>query len=270
MSVVPVLPRTSVWCGVSSRRCWSVPGCPATGERVPDDRRASSGRSRSSRAASLSSRAVTRSSRESPEPSAMWTPASGTPAAARSRCVDARAAARRAEPERLVADRLQHHLGGEVVAPVIHELQDLRERLRVDRRERDGVGARRGRRGAAGDDPARAEQLVEARRRRERGVGDERGCRAPRGRRRAPRAAATRCRRTTPASPGATRIVSKADSSPAMPPVTRRMPMRQRMFTSRLRSDEVSAGSPKPLRTSRPCQVSPARRPSPSTSVGKR
>ena len=41
----------------------------------------------------VSSRAVTRSSRESPEPSAMWTPATGIPPAARSRFVTAAPAA---------------------------------------------------------------------------------------------------------------------------------------------------------------------------------
>ena len=259
MSVVPVFAadeRVARACRAGGARA-----CPVwPGDRRATSRRpaASSGCSRSGRGASSSSRAVTRSSRESPEPSTMRTPATGMPAAARSRLVDRGAGRGRARAERLVADRLQHHLGREVVAPVIHELEDL-ARAAPSRSSR--AGPRRAGRGrvdrAAGDDPARVEQAVEVAPRR-RGPGRRRGgCCARRGRRRAPRAAATRCRRTTAASRARSRFESNAESSPTMPPVTRRMPSRQRIPTSRLRSAEVSVGSPKPLRTSRPCHVLP-------------
>ena len=64
----------------------------------------------------------------------------------------------RPAPVDLCADRLQEHLGGEVVAVVVHELEHLRERIGVDRREHVRARAarppvprrRRGSRGRAG------------------------------------------------------------------------------------------------------------------------
>ena len=167
-------PRTSV-CARACRAggAASVPLSPATGSAARRSAR-SAGSFQISTSSAASSRAVTRSSRESPEPSTIRTPASGTPAARRSRRVTAAPAARRARPEHLGADRLQHHLGGEVVALVVHELRASRRAApsrssRAGRRPRARGPCRR----AAGDDPARVEQPVERRGRRERRVGDE-------------------------------------------------------------------------------------------------
>ena len=146
--------------GRLSRRCSSVPLSPATGSTACTIvRSVRSSQITTSRAAS--SRAVTRSERESPEPSTIRTPSSGTPASLRSRLVTAAPAAVAFVTRRPGADRLQHHLGREVVALVIHELKLVRERRRVDRCERHGAlagstGARSSR-----NDPTGPEQGVE-------------------------------------------------------------------------------------------------------------
>ncbi len=103
----------------------------------------------------------------------MWTPATGMPRGQEIASRHRGSRRGRALPERLVADRLQHHLGGEVVAPVIHELEDLGERLGVDRRERNGSPARGARARSPRDDAAGAEQAVELGGGGERRVRDE-------------------------------------------------------------------------------------------------
>ena len=150
-----------------------MPFSPGDRERRPRRPAASLGSFQIRTSSAVSSRAVTRSSRESPEPSAMCTPGHRDAVRGQVALRHGGAGRGRAEPERPVADRLQHHLGGEVVAPVVHELEDLRQRLRVDRRDRD-----RARPGgpcdrAAGADPARVQEPVEVGRGGQGRIGDE-------------------------------------------------------------------------------------------------
>ena len=217
-------PRRRSSCPSSRRRsrgraCARMPGArasrsrPATGERArrtavqPGSSQAASSVAASAPAVVPVERARGPSRRRSARP------ASGTPAAARSRRDDARARGRRALDAVDGAELLQEQLRGVVVALVVHEAQDRRERSRVDRRR---AGRSPGARAAFATPPATATPAFASAARNatpaeSAGSGDV-PRRRRRGRRRAPTAAATpRCstRAASPARCGARRRRSR-------------------------------------------------------------
>ena len=136
-----------------SSRAFSVPETPATASEETKTSRID-GSATPARRISTSARTVERSKRESPDPSAMRTPASGTPASASvARTTRAPAAL---EP-RVVDGRpelLQHHLGDEVVAVRVHPPDDPRQLLREVEGDGEGLGGCSARAGASADDDA--------------------------------------------------------------------------------------------------------------------
>ena len=221
--MVPVFARTAPCAGPSSSRCWSVPETPATGSAFQRTSRRSGSR-QLSRSSEVTARAVRRSSSDRPEPSTIWTPASGTPAAARLRIDDRVAGGGRSRAADLGAEVLQQQLGDVVVAVVIHLREDVRQRLRVHLRQRSGAGRRPCR--------ARSGPVVIPRARsacRNFAAAEIAGESAKRLPTRSPSATSAdsgghSSRKNDAFQPGAVRTVSNHDSSAIRRPVTRRIP----------------------------------------------
>ena len=223
MFVVPVFARTRPnagrYCEAVARACRSC-----RPPRASLARRASpSGRSRSRRAATASSRAVTRFERDRPEPSTTRTPASGTPAIARSRRTTEAPAADVPLPITSRPIALSTQLGRVVVAVGVDRLEEVRQRPRVRLREPDRVRPRAAGLRVARLDPARVEHAVEQRRGGERRVGRPRPVVQPRS-----TTSAESGGDSTTANDGSQPVTvqrrSNHESSPTMWPVTRRMP----------------------------------------------
>ena len=146
--MVPVFARTAPARGRARMRSSSVPLTPATGSAAQNGSRRST--SFQATTSSVASACVSAGRRETgPEPSNMRTPASGTPASARSRST-MRRLRRRPAFAGLGPDLLQDQLCHEVVAVAVH----LRQHLRRAARTRPAQAVRAGRCAADSTAPA--------------------------------------------------------------------------------------------------------------------
>ena len=142
-------------------RSSSVPSTPAIGSEEKNGPRTVGSR-QAETSSSPRARAVARSCRESPEPSTMRTPASGTSRASSSRRMTMQPALVVPAPRNRRAQVLDEHLRVEVVADLVHPADDRRHRPGADGRER-GRARRRGARTALPPtvDAGRDERLPE-------------------------------------------------------------------------------------------------------------
>ena len=244
MFVVPVFARTRPRAGRYSSRCASVPVMPATASESR-----TSGRSFGSfQIATQERRELAGGDAVRAREARAVDDADAGERDARGREVapdDRGAGGRRALAEHLAADRLQHELGREVVAVGVDRLQQA-ARAAASRPSRAGPRSGRARPVCASraSIPRAAQHAVEQRRGGERGVARPGGRRASRGRRRAPRAAATPMIANDGSQPVTVQRRSNHESSPTMWPVTRRMPRAAIRSARRPMSVAESVGSP--------------------------
>ena len=215
--------------------------------------------------------AVTRSSEESPEPSTIRTPSVGIRAAAISSTTTCAPACARARRARRASPRCLSSISAVKLSLsrfIVRTITDsVAERSVARRAASPGALPEPG---AAGDRRPRARRALRGGPA-PRGAGERAPASPARGRRRAPRAAASRPPRSTPSIPAPPRRLSNADSSPRIRPVTLRDPGRAQggSEAGEVGGRERGVAVAVEVEVAVPASSPPAS-PTPSTSVVKR